>query len=212
MIGNKMKHDILSMDNKVEGSVELAEKVFAAEYRQDILHRVVEWQRAGWRAGTHKVKRVGEVSGTTKKPYSQKGTGNARHGTRRSMIFRGGATMHGPVVRSHSYKLPKKVRQLGLRIALSLKKSKNQLVILKNFEMKEAKTKIFLKNLEKLGITSALFVESKAVSENFSKASANVHSVKALPHVGLNVYDILKHEHLVITEDALKQIEERLNA
>lgn len=206
-----MKQDILSFDNEVVGSHELKPSIFGLEMRSDILHRVVEWQRAGWRAGTHKVKRIAEVSGTGKKPYAQKGTGNARHGSRRSMIFRGGATMHGPVVRSHAYKLPKKVRALGLKIALSAKKASNQLMVVKSLDIKEAKTKNLLKTIEKLGINSALFVDDASVNQNFSKASANIHAIKALPQVGLNVYDILRHDYLVLTEDALKRIEERFN-
>ena len=205
-----MKVKVYTFDNKESGELALNASVFGVTPRSDILHRVVEWQRAKARAGTHKTKGVSEISGTTKKPWNQKGTGRARAGSLRSPHFRGGAVVFGPVVRSHEYSLPKKVRALGLKMALSDKAANNNLVIVKEAKLKTAKTKDFVATLAKFGWTSALIIDSAAVDENLKKAIANIHKIDALPSIGANVYDIIRHEKLVITEEAVKKLEERL--
>lgn len=205
-----MKVKSYTFDSKESGEVTLNKDIFGVTPRADILHRVVEWQRAKRRAGTHKTKTVSEISGTTKKPWNQKGTGRARAGSLRSPQFRGGAAIFGPVVRSHAYSLPKKIRALGLKMALSSKAANNNLVILKDAEFKSAKTKDFTAAVAKFGWKSALIIDGDTVNENLLKASANIHTYNVLPTIGANVLDILKHDTLVITEAGLKKLEERL--
>ena len=204
-----MKINIIDWDNKKTGDIELSDGIFKLPIRIDILQRVVEWQRARKQTGNHKVKERPEVSGTTKKPFKQKGTGNARQGTLRGPHQRGGCRVHGPRVRSHAYSLNKKFRKLGLKTALSAKAAEGKLHIIKDAKLSNPKTKDFIKTLEKLGLKSALFIDTQ-IEENFGKAVNNVMHVDALPIVGANVYDILKHEYLVLTEQAVKQFEERL--
>jgi len=203
-----MQIDIKTLDNGTAGTAELPDEIFAATPRADIMARVVHWQLSKRRAGTHKVKGMGEVSGTTKKPYKQKGTGNARQGSLRSPQFRTGGAVHGPVVRSHGYDLPKKVRRLGLISALAQKHADGKLVVIDSATA-SPKTKDLAAKLKTLGWTSTLFID-RAVDANFAKASANLHRIDVLPTVGANVYDILHHDVLVLTTAAIEGLRERL--
>ena len=205
-----MQLDIINFDGKKVGSVELTDSVFGLEPRADILHRVVTWQRAKQRAGTHAVKTVSDVAGSGKKAFKQKKTGNARQGERYNVHMRGGGVVHGPVVRDHSIDLPKKIRSLGLKMALSSKAQDGSLVIIDSEKLASAKTNAFAKQLKKLDIASALFVGATELDENFKKSAANIANIDALPTIGLNVLDILKHEKLVLTADAVKAVEARL--
>jgi len=203
-----MQIDITTLDNGQAGSVELPDDIFAAVPRPDIMARVVNWQLAKRRAGTHKVKGMGEVSGTTKKPYKQKGTGNARQGSLRSPQFRTGGVVHGPVVRDHGYDLPKKVRRLGLISALSQKQAEGKLVVL-DAANGTAKTQELVAKLKILGWKSVLIVDA-VVDEGFSRASSNIPYVDVLPTIGANVYDILHHDLLAITTAGLDGLKARL--
>ena len=205
-----MQLDIINFDGKKVGSVELADSIFGLEPRADILHRVVTWQRAKSRAGTHAVKTVSDVQGSGKKAFKQKKTGNARQGERYNVHMRGGGVVHGPVVRDHSIDLPKKIRSLGLKMALSSKAKDGSLLIIDSEKLAAAKTNAFAKQLKKLEIASALFVGATELDENFVKSAANIANVDVLPTIGLNVLDILKHEKLVLTADAVKAVEARL--
>ncbi|MEE1030185.1 MAG: 50S ribosomal protein L4 [Alphaproteobacteria bacterium] len=205
-----MQLDIINFDGKKVGSVELTDSIFGLEPRADILHRVVTWQRAKQRAGTHAVKSVSDVAGSGKKAFKQKKTGNARQGERYNVHMRGGGVVHGPVVRDHSIDLPKKIRSLGLKMALSSKAQDGSLVIIDSEKLAAAKTNAFAKQLKKLDIASALFVGATELDENFKKSAANIANIDVLPTMGLNVLDILKHEKLVLTADAVKAVEARL--
>ena len=191
------------------GSAELPDEIFKATPRPDIMARVVHWQLSKRRSGNHKVKGMSEVSGTTKKPYKQKGTGNARQGSLRSPQFRTGGVVHGPVVRSHEYRLNKKVRRLGLISALSQKLADNKLVVLDS-ATSGVKTGVLAKRIKALGWTSALIIDH-AVDENFLRASRNIHRLDVLPTIGANVYDILNHDVLAITTAGLEGLKQRLN-
>jgi large subunit ribosomal protein L4 len=192
------------------GSLELADAIFGVEVRSDILHRVVLWQLAKRRAGTHKVKTRAEIARTGAKLYKQKGTGRARHGSRRVNLFRGGGVTFGPVVRDHAVDLPKKVRALGLRCALSSKAAEGKLLVLDEARLAEPKTKTLLGALDRLGLGSTLVITGLEVERNFELASRNLPQIDVLPAQGLNVYDILRRDTLVLTQDAVRQIEERL--
>ena len=205
-----MQLDIINFDGKKVGAVELTDSIFGLEPRADILHRVVTWQRAKSRAGTHAVKTVSDVQGSGKKAFKQKKTGNARQGERYNVHMRGGGVVHGPVVRDHSIDLPKKIRSLGLKMALSSKAQDGSLIIIDSEKLASAKTGAFAKQLKKLEIASALFVGASELDENFKKSAANIANIDVLPTIGLNVLDILKHEKLVLTADAVKAIEARL--
>jgi large subunit ribosomal protein L4 len=205
-----MQLDIINFDGKKVGSVELTDSIFGLEPRADILHRVVTWQRAKQRAGTHAVKTVSDVAGSGKKAFKQKKTGNARQGERYNVHMRGGGVVHGPVVRDHSIDLPKKIRSLGLKMALSSKVKDGSLVIIDSEKLASAKTNAFAKQLKKLDIASALFVGATELDENFKKSAANIANIDVLPTIGLNVLDVLKHEKLVLTADAVKAVEARL--
>ena len=205
-----MQLDIINFDGKKVGSVELTDSIFGVAPRADILHRVVTWQRAKQRAGTHAVKTVSDVAGSGKKAFKQKKTGNARQGERYNVHMRGGGVVHGPVVRDHSIDLPKKIRSLGLKMALSSKAQDGSLVIIDSEKLASAKTNAFAKQLKKLDIASALFVGATELDENFKKSAANIANIDVLPTIGLNVLDILKHEKLVLTADAVKAVEARL--
>ena len=205
-----MQLGIINFDGKKVGSVELTDSIFGLEPRADILHRVVTWQRAKQRAGTHAVKSVSDVAGSGKKAFKQKKTGNARQGERYNVHMRGGGVVHGPVVRDHSIDLPKKIRSLGLKMALSSKAQDGSLVIIDSEKLAAAKTNAFAKQLKKLDIASALFVGATELDENFKKSAANIANIDVLPTMGLNVLDILKHEKLVLTADAVKAVEARL--
>ncbi|MBV8777722.1 MAG: 50S ribosomal protein L4 [Alphaproteobacteria bacterium] len=204
-----MKLTVKSLDNKDVGDIDLADEVFGLPVRNDILARVVNWQLAKRRAGTHKTKGISEISGTTKKPYKQKGTGRARQGSLRSPQFRGGATIFGPVVRSHEFGLQKKVRKLGLKTALSAKQAEGKLVVIDAASVAEAKTKALRAQFATLGWESVLIIDG-AVDEGFAKAARNLPKVDVLPSVGANVYDILRRDTLVLTRAAVEQLEARL--
>jgi large subunit ribosomal protein L4 len=203
-----MQIEITTLDNGRAGSVELPDEIFATAPRADIMARVVHWQLAKRRAGTHKTKGMSEVSGTTRKPYRQKGTGNARQGSLRAPQFRTGGIVHGPVVRDHGYSLPKKVRRLGLISALSQKRADGKLVVLEAANG-TAKTKELAAKLKTLGWKSALIVD-RAVDEGFQRASRNIPNVDVLPTIGANVYDILNHDVLAITAAGVEALKERL--
>ncbi len=203
-----MDVDIRTLDNASAGSASLPDEIFAAAPRADIMARVVQWQLAKRRAGTHKVKGMGEVSGTTRKPYKQKGTGNARQGSLRAPQFRTGGAVHGPVVRSHGFDLPKKVRRLGLISALSQKLADGKLVVLEE-ATGLVRTAELAAKLKVLGWTSALIVDG-TVDEGFLRAARNIPKIDVLPSVGANVYDILNHDVLAITRTGVEGLKERL--
>ena len=203
-----MQIEIKTLDNGSAGTIDLPDEIFATAPRADIMARVVHWQQAKRRAGTHKTKGMGEVSGTTKKPYKQKGTGNARQGSLRAPQFRTGGVVHGPVVRDHGYDLPKKVRRLGLISALSQKQAEGKLVVL-DAATASGKTKDLATRLQALGWFSALIIDN-AVDANFLRASRNIVGIDVLPTVGANVYDILAHDVLAVTAAGVEGLKERL--
>ncbi len=205
-----MKIDVKDIQNKTVASVTLSEEVFGLPERKDILHRVVRWQLAKRRSGNHKTKTISEVSGTGKKPWRQKGTGRARAGSLRNPIMRGGACVFGPVVRDHSHDLPKKIRALGLKTALSGKYKSGELVVVDSLDLKSNKTKDLVKILENFGFKSALFIDADQVNVNFACAASNIVGIDALPHQGLNVYDILRRDNLILTKAAIEKVEGRL--
>jgi len=205
-----MKLSVRNLDNEEVGDIDLAEEVFGLPVRRDILARVVNWQLAKRRAGTHKTKGISDISGTTKKPYKQKGTGRARQGSLRSPQFRGGAVIFGPVVRSHAFSLQKKVRRLGLKTALSAKQGEGNLVILDAARLDEGKTKALRVRLDALGWGSVLIIDGPTVDENFARAARNLPRVDVLPQQGANVYDILRRDKLVLTRAAVEHLEARL--
>lgn len=191
------------------GTLELADDVFGLEARTDILARVIDWQLAKRRSGNHKTKGVSEISGTTKKPYRQKGTGRARQGSLRSPQFRGGARIFGPVVRDHGFSLNKKIRKLGLKTALSVKQAEGKLVVLDSLG-EASKTKELAATFAKLGWTSVLLIDGAGIQDGVRRAAANLKGVDLLPQIGANVYDILRRDTLVLTKAAVEQLEARL--
>ena len=207
-----MQVNVINFDGKAVGKIDLQDSIFGLDARADILHRVVTWQRAKSRAGTHAVKTVSDVAGSGKKAFKQKKTGNARQGERYNVHMRGGGVVHGPVVRDHSIDLPKKIRALGLKMALSSKAKDGTLVVVDSEKLSAAKTGAFAKQLKKMDIKSALFVGSDNLDANFKKSAANIKDIDVLPTIGLNVLDILNHDKLVLTADAVKAIEARLGA
>jgi large subunit ribosomal protein L4 len=207
-----MKQDVITLANEKAGEIDLPEALFGAPPRADIMARVVHWQLAKRRAGTHKVKGMGEVSGTTKKPYKQKGTGRARQGSLRSPQFRTGGVVHGPVVRDHGYDLPKKVRRLGLISALSQKKAEGKLVVLDAAASEGGKTAALKKQVAALGWRSALVIDGAAVDQQFLRAARNIPGLDVLPTMGANVYDILRHDVLAVTRAGLETLKARLGA
>lgn len=204
-----MKVAVKSIDNKKVGDIDLSDAIFGVKARADILHRMVNWQLAKRRSGTHKTKQIGDVSGTGKKPFKQKGTGNARAGSLRNPQHRGGAVIFGPVVRDHAIDMPKTVRKLALKMALSAKQAEGKLIVLDAAKAKSHKTKDMAKSLSDLGLTSALIVD-QAQDENFIRAARNIPLIDCLPEKGINVYDILRRDVLVLTKDAVAQLEARL--
>ncbi|MBF0372280.1 MAG: 50S ribosomal protein L4 [Alphaproteobacteria bacterium] len=205
-----MKLDIISLDNQPVGTIEVDDEVFGAPVRADILARMVRWQLARRRAGTHKTKGLSEVRGTTKKPYKQKGTGRARQGSLRSPQFRGGGIVFGPVVRSHEHDLTKKVRKLAMKVALSSKVAEGKLVVVENAAVDSPKTKELAARLGKLGWGDVLIVGGTELDRNLSLAAANLPHVDVLPQQGANVYDILRRDTLVLSRDAVQALEARL--
>ncbi|CAL4868522.1 MULTISPECIES: 50S ribosomal protein L4 [Asticcacaulis] len=205
-----MKLDVIKLDASKAGSVDVSDLVFGIdEIRSDILSRVVNWQLAKRRAGTHKVQTRNENSRTGKKMYKQKGSGGARHGSRRAPQFVGGSRAFGPVVRSHAFDLTKKVRALGLRHALSSKIKSGSLIVLDQAVIDTPKTQTLLASFEKLGLKNALFITGPEVDANFALASRNIPNIDVLPTAGLNVYDILRRHTLVLTKSAVEAIEAR---
>ena len=205
-----MKTEVVNLDAGKAGEIELDDAIFGLEPRADILHRVVRWQLAKRQAGTHKTKTRGEVSYSTKKIYRQKGTGGARHGDKGVVQFRHGGTVKGPVVRSHAHDLPKKVRKLGLKLALSAKARDGKIVVLEKAELDEGKTKALKSGLEKLGLRRTLIVDGAQVQENFARAARNIADLDVLPSQGANVYDILRRDTLVLTRAGVEALEARL--
>lgn len=205
-----MKHPIKDLKNADVGEIELTEAVFGLEPRVDIMSRMVNYQLAKRRAGTHKVLRRSEVSGSRIKAFRQKGTGRARRGDGKVTQFRGGATMHGPVVRSHAHSLPKKIRRLALRSALSAKLQQGKLIIVDELKLDAPKTKDFNETLKILNLTSALFVGGQELDMNLAKAASNVPNIDVLPSQGANVYDILRRDTLVLAREAVETLEARL--
>lgn len=204
-----MKLDVIKLDGGKAGSVDLDEALFGLEPRADILHRVVRWQRNNAQAGTHKVKTRSEVKYSTKKIYRQKGTGGARHGARSAPIFRGGGIYKGPVVRSHGHDLPKKVRALGLKLALSAKAKADELVVIDE-AAGAMKTSALAKQVSAMGWKRALIIDGASVNEDFMQAARNIEGLDILPSMGANVYDILKRDTLVITKAGIEALEARL--
>jgi len=205
-----MKADVIKLDAKAAGSIELSDAIFGLEPRADILHRVVRYQLAKRQAGTHKVKTRSEVSYSTKKIYRQKGTGGARHGARSAPIFRGGGVYKGPKVRSHAHDLTKKFRKLGLKHALSAKATAGELVILDNADISASKTKDLAKTVQNLGWKKVLIIDGADVNANFLLASRNIDGLDILPSQGANVYDILRSNTLVLTKAGAEALEARL--
>jgi large subunit ribosomal protein L4 len=205
-----MKLTVRNLDNQEVGDIELSDEVFGLPVRRDILARVINWQLAKRRAGTHKTKGISDISGTTKKPYKQKGTGRARQGSLRSPQFRGGAVIFGPVVRSHEFDLQKKVRKLGLKTALSAKQAEGKLIVIDEAKLGEAKTKALRARLDALGWESVLIIDGPTVDQGFARAARNLPKVDVLPQLGANVYDILRRDTLVLTRDAVQSLEARL--
>jgi len=204
-----MKAAVTTLDAKQAGDVELSDDVFGLEPRADILHRMVTYQLAKRQAGTHKTKGRSEIKATGRKFVRQKGSGGARHGDRKAPQFRGGGKAFGPVVRSHAIDLPKKVRALALRHALSSKAKSENLIILDEAKVAEPKTKLLKDAFGKLGLTSALVIDGSEVDTNFAKAAKNIPHLDVLPVQGINVYDILRREKLVLTKAALEGLEAR---
>ena len=205
-----MKAEVITLDAKKAGNVDLDDGIYALPERADILQRVVVWQLAKRRAGTHKVAGRSEITGTTKRIGKQKGGGTARHGAGKVSQFRGGGRAFGPVVRSHAHGLPKKIRLLGLKTALSSKLANGNLIVIENIDLKDAKTKDLKAKLAKLGLKKVLFIDGTEVNKNFLLAANNIPYVDALPTQGANVYDILRAEKLVLTKAAVESLMERL--
>jgi large subunit ribosomal protein L4 len=204
-----MKTDVQTLEAEKAGTVDLADHIFGLEPRADILHRMVQWQLAKRQAGTHKSKGRSEINRTKKKVYKQKGTGNARHGSRRPGIFIGGGKAFGPVVRSHSIDLPKRVRALALRHALSSKAKAAEIIVIDKTELKDAKTKGLREQFSKLGLENALIIDGAEVNRNFALAARGLINIDVLPVQGINVYDILRRRKLVLTKAAVEALEAR---
>jgi large subunit ribosomal protein L4 len=204
-----MDHKVTSLDGKADGSIVLPDEIFGVEPRADILQRMVRYQLSKRQAGTHKTKTRGEIALTTAKMYKQKGTGRARHGAKSAPQFRGGGKAFGPVVRSHAHDLPKKVRALALKMALSDKAKSEKLIVLAEATAKEPKTKALAERLGKLGFANALIVGGATLDDNFRLAARNIVDVDVLPVQGINVYDILRRDTLVLTRAAVEALTER---
>jgi large subunit ribosomal protein L4 len=204
-----MKLDITTLGGEAAGSLDLSDDIFGLEPRADILHRCINWQLAKRRAGTHKVKNRAEIWRTGKKMYKQKGTGGARHGSARVPQFRGGGRAFGPLVRSHAIELPKKVRALALKHALSAKAKDGGIVVLDSATVAEGKTKALKTAFAKLGLANALIIDGAQVDANFFLAARNIPDIDVLPVQGINVYDIMRRQKLVLTRAAVDALEAR---
>jgi large subunit ribosomal protein L4 len=205
-----MKTDVINLDASAAGSIELDDAIFGLTPRADILHRMVRWQLAKRQAGTHSVLGKSDVSYSTKKIYRQKGTGGARHGSRKAPTFRHGGTYKGPTPRSHAHDLTKKFRVLGLKHALSAKATAGNLVVIENAEVAEAKTKSLAATVKNLGWKRVLVIDGAEVNANFARAARNIADMDVLPSIGANVYDILRRDTLVLTKSAVEALEARL--
>jgi len=205
-----MKIDAIDLESKEAGAVELADEIFGLDPRADILHRVVRWQLAKRQAGTHKTLTRGETSYPSKKIYRQKGTGGARHGTRGVNLMRHGGTTKGPTPRSHAHDLPKAVRKLGLKLALSSKAKAGELIVLEAATLAEPKTEALAEKVGKLGWGRALVIDGASVDKNFARAARNLADIDVLPSQGANVYDILRRDLLVVTKAGVEALEARL--
>jgi large subunit ribosomal protein L4 len=206
-----MKQDILNLENKNVGSIELNDAIYGLEVRADILQRVVTWQLARLQSGNHATKGRSDVALTPSKPFKQKGSGNARQGSRKGAQFRKGGVVFGPIVRDHSFDLTKKFRKLGLKTALSAKAKEGNLIVIDEAKLSAPKTKDLQAKLAACGWTNCLIIDGKEVDVNFALASRNIIGVDILPTIGANVYDILRKDKLVLTKDAVSCLEERLN-
>ncbi len=204
-----MKANVTNIEAGKAGSIELADHIFGLEPRQDIIHRVIQWQLNKRQQGTHQAKSRGEINRTTKKFGNQKGGGGARHGSRKAGIFVGGGKAFGPRFRSHETSLNKKVRALGLRHALSAKVKASELIIIDKADIKEAKTKSVVAAFAKLGWMNALIIDGATVNEGFANAARNIPNIDVLPVQGINVYDILRRKNLVLTKAAVEALEAR---
>ncbi|AGF74661.1 50S ribosomal protein L4 [Bartonella australis AUST/NH1] len=200
---------VKTLDGNEVGELKLSESIFGLVPREDILQRVVRWQLARRQQGTHQSQGRSDVSRTGAKMFKQKGTGRARHSSARAPQFRGGGKAHGPVVRNHAHDLPKKIRALGLRLALSVKVKTNNLVVVEEFSVQDAKTKVLAANFSKLGFNNALLIGGREIDMSFSRAVSNIPNIDVLPIQGINVYDILRRSKLVLSKAAVEALEER---
>ena len=205
-----MELKVKSLAGEAKGTVTLSDSVFGLEPRADILHRMVRWQLAKRQSGNHKTKTRGEIKATSKKMYRQKGTGSARHGNKAAPQFRGGGKAFGPVVRDHTIGLPKKVRALALKHALSAKAKADAIIIVEDLKA-EAKTKGLVAQFAGLGVANALIIGGSEIDQNFGRAASNIPGIDVLPIQGINVYDILRCNTLVLTKAAVQALEERFN-
>jgi len=205
-----VKIDVTSFDGQTAGSIELSDEVFGLDPRADLIFRMIRWQLAKRRAGTHAVKNRAEIARTGKKMYKQKGTGGARHGSARVPQFRGGGRAFGPQVRSHEHDLTKKVKTLALKHALSAKAKDGAIVIWENAQLAEPKTKLLKAGFDKTGLGSALIIDGAALQTNFALAARNIPKIDVLPVEGVNVYDIIRRDKLVLTRSAVDALEARL--
>jgi large subunit ribosomal protein L4 len=205
-----MKLPVKNLANESVGEIELDDAIFGVDVRKDLIFRAVNWQLAKRRSGNHKTKVISEVSGTTKKPYAQKGTGRARHGSLRGPQYRGGARQFGPVVRSHEHDLTKKVRKLALRTALSAKAAAGQLIVIDTATTDSHKTKALASSFKAMGLESLLVIDGETLDVNFVRAARNIPLVDVLPSQGANVYDIIRRNTLVLTKTAVTDLEARL--
>ncbi|MFO1127023.1 MAG: 50S ribosomal protein L4 [Rhodospirillales bacterium] len=205
-----MERDVINLASETVGTVDLDDAIFGVAVRPDILARTVNWQLAKRRAGTHKTKLRGEVARSGKKPYKQKGTGRARQGSTKGPHMRGGGIVFGPLPRDHAIDLPKKVRRLALKCALSAKLAEGSLIVLDKAELEEPKTKVLAACVEKLGWQKVLIIDGAAIETNFARAAKNLMGFDVLPTAGANVYDILRHGTVVVTRAGVEKLKERL--
>ena len=206
-----MKEKINTLDNKTLKEIDLDKSIFSIEIKDEIIYRMVRYQLSKRRSGNHKTKGISEISGTTKKPFKQKGTGSARQGSKRSPQMRGGAVIFGPQVRSHGHKLPKKIKKLALKMVISKKLKDGKLVILDQLKINKPKTSLMKSKLLSLKLDSALFIEDKVIDKNFMLAVKNVPKIDVLPLAGINVYDIMKRDFLIFSENAINGLNERFS-
>ncbi len=206
-----MKIAVIDLDANSVGEIELADEIFGVSLRPDLMQRMVRWQLAKRRAGTHKTKAVSEIRGSTRKPFKQKGTGRARAGSRRAPHHRGGVAIFGPLVRDHAHKLPKKVRKLALKSALSSKRADGKLSVVDSLDLGSEKTRALAERLDRLGWSSALVIDGDEVDAGFARAARNLTQVHVLPQQGANVYDILRRDRLVLTRKAVENLQARLS-